>query len=373
MAARPGAGGALALPGPRDRSGRGPGAPDRPAGRRLSPAARPRPGHPGPRAPPRRLQPRGHAAAVRRARPVRSHPPHHAGARPVLGGLPRWAGLDLHAPEGGQVPPRPGADGGRRGVLLHQTRGPPAPLGRRRSLHGDPRGPGIPGGTRPPDCRPGGRRPLHRARHLDRGRGPLRLGPGGRPREDRPAGARGGTRRRVRDAARGHGAVPVRAMGARERARAGRQPGVLRRASQARPPRLPHLSGRERRRGVRPVQGRGARGQPDPGQGLPPDHRQPGLPVRPPSDLRPPPLRDRHPDEASRRPSGAPSPRARHRPRGRRLGDLAGPLRLREGHPPARDDGLQPEAPRISRTILRGRASSWPKRATPRAAGWRRS
>ena len=108
---------------------------------------------------------------------------------------------------------------------------------------------------------------------------------------------------------------------------------------------------------------------PDSLQGLPSDHREPGLPVRPPTDLRPPPLRPQHSHEAARRPAGAPGARVRHRPGGRRLGGLARPLRAREGHPPARDPRLQPEAQGLLPTIPRRRASSWPRRATPGGVG----
>ena len=101
-------------------------------------------------------------------------------------------------------------------------------------------------------------------------------------------------------------------------------------------------------------------------------------------DLQPPPLRVSHPHQAARRPAGAPGPGPRHRPGGRRLGDLAGPLRVRQGYPAAGDPGLQSEAPGLrvrSRAGARapgpgglpGRAGAAPRSRSGRASARRRS
>ena len=94
---------------------------------------------------------------------------------------------------------------------------------------------------------------------------------------------------------------------------------------------------------------------PLPAQGLPPDHREPGVPVRSPADLRAPPLRLQHAHEAARRPAGAAGHRPRDRPGGGGVGHLARPIRVREGHPAARDPRLQSEAPGV---LLRSRAGA---------------
>ena len=112
---------------------------------------------------------------------------------------------------------------------------------------------------------------------------------------------------------------------------------------------------------------------PIPTQGLPPDHRQSGVPVRPPADLQPPPLRPQHPPEAARRSPGAPGARVCDRPRSHRLGGVARPLRPREGDPAARDARVQPEAQGLPPRPRQGPGASCPGRLPGREGLARRS
>ena len=89
-------------------------------------------------------------------------------------------------------------------------------------------------GTRQAGRRPGRARSLHGARHADRGVGAVRLHPRGRPGEDRAAGAGRGAGGGVRAAAGRHGALPLRALGAREGDRPRGQSRLLRRTPEAR-------------------------------------------------------------------------------------------------------------------------------------------
>ena len=188
----PDPGGVLALSGPRVRAGRGPGAPGR-AGRRSLPApARPRPGDARPGSAPRHLQSRRRPAALRRAGPVRPDPQHHPGAGPVLDGVAGRADLDVHPPQGSQVPPRPGGDVGRRRLLVHPSGGSPASLRGRRPVPDHPGRHGVPGGAGQAGGGPRRARPVHRARDPHRGTGAVRVRPGGRSGEGRAAGAGGG-------------------------------------------------------------------------------------------------------------------------------------------------------------------------------------